>query len=261
MFPTIPSDLLQHSQRLLLFPQDPAPHQSFPRTLDHPVADRRCSESTQRPPLLPRQPSTTSAEPSPAQKPWHRRVTPDVPPGTPRVAIQGRQPTRHKLPSRILASQHSRPLLVLLSEPRPGYPDRIQKQVSPHLVQSGLVNDPHRFQPALEHLTPAPIGVVTKQEITPIRTAHDVMPRHCPIDPQRSWHPPSSSESPFKWHMDISDPIAPAAGHKGFPLSLSRHVDRSAFREFRVIPRGYCVPALRHAGRAQVLAGARCGGG
>jgi hypothetical protein len=45
--------------------------------------------------------------------------------------------------------------LVLLAESKPAYPHRIQMQISSHLVEPGLVEDQHRFEPALENVTPA----------------------------------------------------------------------------------------------------------
>jgi hypothetical protein len=50
--------------------------------------------------------------------------------------------------------------LVLLTESKPGYPDWIQVQIPPHLVQTGLVEDQHRLEPVLEHVTPVTMGPV-----------------------------------------------------------------------------------------------------
>ena len=47
----------------------------------------------------------------------------------------------------MVASQHASPPLVRLAESKPGDPDRIEVQMPPHLVQTGLVEDQHRLEP------------------------------------------------------------------------------------------------------------------
>jgi hypothetical protein len=64
--------------------------------------------------------------------------------------------------------------LVFLAESKPGDPDWIEVQISPHLVQTGLVKDQHRLEPALEHVTPATMGPVEPTGIAGLKPADGV---------------------------------------------------------------------------------------
>jgi hypothetical protein len=64
--------------------------------------------------------------------------------------------------------------LVLLTESEPGYPDRIEVQIPPHLVQTGLVEDQHRLEPALEHVTAATMLPVEATGIAGLKPADGV---------------------------------------------------------------------------------------
>jgi hypothetical protein len=64
--------------------------------------------------------------------------------------------------------------LVLLAESKPGDPNRIEVQIPPHLVQTGLVEDQHRLEPALEHVTAATMLPVEATGIACLKPADGV---------------------------------------------------------------------------------------
>jgi hypothetical protein len=64
--------------------------------------------------------------------------------------------------------------LVILAESKPGDPDGIQVQIPAHLVQSGLFEDQNRFEPALEHMTPATMRPVEPTGIAGLKPADGV---------------------------------------------------------------------------------------
>ena len=165
----------QHPSCLRLVPQNHPRHQPFPWTLEHALPDGFLRERLECPtPFFQRSPTAPSLESFPAE-PRHHRIAPAVQtPRTPPVISQRRDPSRHQFPSRIRASQDARLPLVLLPESKAGDPDRIQMQIPPHLVQSVLFQQQHRFEPALKDVSPATMRPIETTRVTGLEPANGV---------------------------------------------------------------------------------------
>ena len=69
---------------------------------------------------------------------------------------------------------YSGALLIFLDESKPGDPGGTQMQIPAHLGQSGVFEDQHRFEPALEHVTPATMSPVEPTGIAGLKPADGV---------------------------------------------------------------------------------------